>query len=57
MFNSLRNISYLHIFQVPRFLPEEEIECIYRKSKEPSIYALNICRELLTKTEFIELDF
>ena len=43
--------------QIPSFLPEEVINCVYRKSKEPSIYALNICREILTREEFINNDF
>lgn len=46
-----------HHVQIPSFLPEEVINCVYRKSKEPSIYALNICREILTREEFINNDF
>ena len=43
--------------QIPSFLPEEVINCVFRKSKEPSIYALNICREILSCDEFINNDF
>lgn len=30
---------------------------MFRKSKEPSIYALNICREIISREEFINNDF
>jgi len=43
--------------QIPSYLSNEVIDCIYRKSKEPSIYALNVCREILSKEEFINNDF
>lgn len=42
---------------IPRFLPDEVINCVFRKSKEPSIYALNICREIISREEFINNDF
>ena len=42
---------------IPSFLPDEVINCVFRKSKEPSIYALNICREIISREEFINNDF
>ena len=43
--------------QVPAYLPDEVINCVYRKSKEPSNFALNICREIISREEFISDDF